>query len=303
MTQKGDHDRAVEAARLTTMNPPSPAVCRLLLGRELRQLREAAGINRDELTTSTKWQPSKISRIEQGQATLQAAELERLLELFQPPAADAERVRSLAAQARKRGSFGKVPDWSRQYLGLESDADALMTWDSELIPGLVQTEEYARAIVSTSVVVAPADIDQTVQARLRRQSLVTRSDPPQLNIILGEAALRREVGGADVLRRQLEHLRSVATLPHVTLQILPFTSGEHAAMGTSFTLLRLELEDATFTYAYLESLTRADCLDGAQHVEVYQMVIERLRIAAMGQRETLTALDRAISDLTSRSPA
>jgi hypothetical protein len=230
---------------------------------------------------------------------LQTAELDQLLRLFSAEPGDAERIRSLGQEARKRGSFGKVPDWSRQYLGLESDADALMIWDAELVPGLVQTEDYARAIVSTSVVVAPADVDQTVKARIRRQSLVTRAAPPQLNIILGEAALRREIGGPKILRAQLEHLRNLATLPHVTLQVLPFSSGEHAALGTSFTLLRLDLEDVTFTYAYLEDLTRADCLDGHQHVQVYEMVIERLRIAAMGQRETLEALDRAIDDLAS----
>ncbi|MEU6130612.1 helix-turn-helix transcriptional regulator [Saccharopolyspora sp. NPDC047091] len=281
------------------MNPPSPAVCRLLLGRELRQLRDAAGVTRDELGKRTGWTGSKVSRVEQGQATLQVTEVDKLLTLFNVKDADSDRVRALAQQARKRGSFGKVPDWSRQYLGLESDADTLTIWDAELIPGLVQTESYARAVVSTSVVVATADIDQTVKARLRRQHLVTRPEPPQLNIILGEAALRREIGGPAVLREQLLHLRTIATLPHVTLQVLPFKSGEHAALGTSFTLLRLNLEGVAFTYAYLEDLTRADCLDGDQHVQVYELVAERLRIAALGQRETLETLDRAIRELPS----
>ncbi|NHD18653.1 MULTISPECIES: helix-turn-helix transcriptional regulator [unclassified Actinopolyspora] len=279
------------------MNTPSPAVCRLLLGRELRELREAAGFDREGLAKSTKWQPSKISRIEQGQATVQRAELERLLELFRTSPEEGERVRTLATQARKRGSFGKVPDWSRQYMGLESDADALKIWDGELVPGLLQTEEYARAIVSTSVVVPPADVDQSVRARMHRQALLTRQDPPEVGVILGEAALHREVGGAAVLRRQLQHLRKLAEFPNITLQILPFSSGEHAAMGTSFTVLRLDLEGREFTYAYLEDLTKADTLDGGHHIEVYQLVIEQLRIAALGPRETMHTLDRAITNL------
>ncbi|MFR9728655.1 helix-turn-helix domain-containing protein [Saccharopolyspora sp. MS10] len=281
------------------MNAPSPAVCRLLLGRELRQLRDAAGVTREELGKRTGWTGSKISRIEQGQATLQTAEINELLSLFDLASADVDRVHDLAHQARKRGSFGKVPDWTRQYLGLEYDADALTMWDAELVPGLVQTEEYARAVVSTSVVVATADIEQTVKARLRRQQVINRPNPPQISIILGEAALRREIGGPVVLRDQLTQLRDVAILPHVTLQILPFRSGEHAALGTSFSLLRMQLEDAAFTYAYLEDLTRADCLDGPQHVKVYELVAERLQIAALGQRETLGLLDRAISELPS----
>ncbi|NYH79475.1 transcriptional regulator with XRE-family HTH domain [Actinopolyspora biskrensis] len=279
------------------MNTPSPAVCRLLLGRELRELREVAGFGREELAKSTKWQPSKISRIEQGQATVQRAELERLLELFRPASEECERVRTLATQARKRGSFGRVPDWSRQYMGLESDAGSLKIWDGELVPGLLQTEEYARAIVSTSVVVPPADVDQAVQARMHRQSLLTRQDPPEVGVVLGEAALHRQVGGTAVLRHQLQYLRELAELPNITLQILPFSSGEHAAMGTSFTVLRLDLEGRAFTYAYLEDLTKADTLDGQHHIEVYQLVIEQLRIAALGPRETVHTLDRVITDL------
>nr|WP_281240968.1 helix-turn-helix transcriptional regulator [Actinopolyspora mzabensis] len=279
------------------MSAPSPAVCRLLLGRELRQLREAADMEREQLAMSTKWQPSKISRIEQGQATLQRAELEQLVELFWPDEEQCERLRRLATEARKRGKFGKVPDWSRQYVGLEADASALTIWDGELVPGLAQTEEYARAIVSTSVVVPPAEVEQTVNARLARQRILSRETPPELGIVLGEAALCRTVGSPAVLRRQLQHLRQLATQPNITLQILPFSSGEHAAMGASFTVLRLDLEDLTFSYAYLESLTRADTLDGQQHIETYQLVIEQLRIAALGQRETLNLLDRVIAEL------
>src|SRR5690606_31549364 len=117
----------------------------------------------------------------------------------------------------------------------------------------------ARAILSTSVTVAPADIDRLVQNRAQRREILTREDPPQVDVVLGEAALRRQVGGRKVLRAQLEHLRTVAALPNVTMQVLPFSSGEHAALDTSFTLLYLKEVNAT--YVYLEDLTSADFWD------------------------------------------
>lgn len=275
---------------------PSPKVLRLQLGRELRQLREAAGLTaRDEVATPLGWDVSKVSRVESGQGTLTPKELDALLTLYKASDEDAERIRKLGEAARKRGTYGKVPDWAKGYIGMESDADALKIYYGELIPGPLQTDAYARAILSTSVTVAPADIDRLVQNRAQRREILTREDPPQVDVVLGEAALRRQVGGRKVLRAQLEHLRTVAALPNVTMQVLPFSSGEHAALDTSFTLLYLKEVNAT--YVYLEDLTSADFWDRAPHVPVYELVFSRLQIAALGKRETLAMLDRAIDDL------
>lgn len=129
---------------------------------------------------------------------------------------------------------------------MEADADILKIYYGELMPGLLQTDDYARAILSTSVTVAAADIDRLAKTRARRREIVTQDDPPEIEIVLGEAALRRQVGGPDVLRAQLEYLREVAKLPHVTLQVLQFSSGEHAAMETPFTLVYLTEVEPTY---------------------------------------------------------
>ncbi|MEU5845236.1 helix-turn-helix domain-containing protein [Saccharopolyspora shandongensis] len=275
---------------------PGPKVLRLQLGRELRRLREAAGIDsREAVATPLGWDVSKVSRVELGQSTVSADEIEQLLKLFGTAREDGERVRKLGEAARKRGTYGKVPDWAKGYIGMESDADALKIYYGELIPGPLQIDSYARAILSTSVTVAAADIDRLVQSRARRREILVRDDSPTVEVVLGEAVLRRHVGGPAVLRDQLKHLREMAELPHVTLQVLQFSSGEHAALETPFTLLYLREVGAT--YVYLEDLTSADFWDRAPHVPVYEMVFDRLQIAALGKRETLATLDRAIADL------
>lgn len=284
---------------MTTSDPkgksPSPKVLRLQLGRELRKLREAAGLtSREQVAEPLGWDVSKVSRVESGQGTLTANDLDRLLTLFRADEEDAVAVRRLGESARKRGSYGKVPDWAKGYVGMESDADALRIYYGELMPGPLQLDAYARAILSTSVTVPPADIDRLVKSRALRREILMREDPPRVEIVLGEAALRRQVGGREVLHAQLEHLRSLAVLPHITLQVLPFTSGEHAALETPFTLLYLT--DVQATYVYLEDLTSSDFWDRDPHVSVYELVFGRLQIAALGERETLAVLDRAIEE-------
>lgn len=274
----------------------SPKVLRVQLGRELRALRDNVGLSREDLADRFGWHATKVSRIEQGQATVAADEVNNLLDLFEASEETAERVRKLGQEARKRGSYGKVPDWARGYIGMESDADRLRVYDAELVSGLLQTERYAKAVIATSVVVAPAEIDRTVGNRIKRHELLTRENAPEIHVIFGEAALYRQVGGPDVLQEQLRHLKDVASLPNVTLQVLSFAAGEHAALGTGFTLL--DLYDVGATYVYLEDLTSSDFWDKRAHTDVYELVFSRLGVAALSERETLAALDAAIARLS-----
>ncbi|GAA4889871.1 helix-turn-helix transcriptional regulator [Saccharopolyspora cebuensis] len=274
----------------------SPKVVRVQLGRELRALREVAGLSREELAERFGWHASKVSRIEQGHATVAADELTNLLALFGPPEDAVERIRRLGQEARKRGTYGKVPDWARGYIGMEADADRLRIYEAELVHGLLQTESYAKAVLSTSVVVAPADIDRSVQNRMQRAELLTRENALEAHFVLGEAALHREVGGRAVLLDQLHHLRKIAALPNVTFQVLTFAAGEHASLGTGFTLL--DLFDIGATYVYLEDLTSSDFWDKRSHTDVYEMVFSRLCASALGERETLAVLDKAIARLS-----
>jgi transcriptional regulator with XRE-family HTH domain len=272
------------------MSESGPAAYRVLLGRELKTLREDLKIDRETVAKHLDWHLSKVSRLETGQITLKAAEVDALLELFQADATVAAQIREAGQHARKRGSYGKVPDWSRQFLGLEQDASKLSIYQNELIPGLFQTEAYARSLISTSVMIAPTDIDKVVDARMRRQSLLHNESPPAVHVVLGEAALLRQVGGKKVLFDQVTHLVEQAKLPHVTLQVLPFSSGEHAALGVGFTLLSLDIGTEPTTWVHVEALTKSDCLPDPSHVRAYKLTFDRLAINALGERESLSQM-------------
>jgi hypothetical protein len=177
--------------------------------------------------------------------------------------------------------------------------------DARAFPGLTFVDTTVTALgvtrravlthsttLHTAVMVAPADVDKVVEARMRRRALLERADPPRVHLVLGEAALHRQVGGPKVLAEQLDYLATVARLPHVTMQVLPFSSGEHAALGLGFTLLTLDIGGRT-QWVYLEDLTRADCLPDANHVLAYRMTFDSLAINALGERETIATLEQS----------
>lgn len=234
----------------------------------------------------------KIYKVEQGIGGLKAVEVDDLLELYGADDEASERVRAIATTARRRGSYGKVPDWSRQYFGLEQDATEIASYRGELIPGLMQTETYARVLVSTSKMVAPADVDEVVRARVRRQRLLERPDPPLVHVILGEAAVYRAAsmpGGAE----QLDHLIHLAEQKHVTMQAMSFRTGLHAALDVPFTLLTLTVGDDTARWVYLSDLTRGECRADESQVRAYQMTWDSLAVNAENERETLKLLKRS----------
>ncbi|MEC3974721.1 helix-turn-helix domain-containing protein [Amycolatopsis sp. H20-H5] len=284
------------------METSGSATHRLVLGRDLKELREKAGITREQVAAHLSWYVAKISKIEQGQATLKANDITALLTFYGADPEEVQRIQETGALARKRGSFGKVADWARQYLGLEGDAVALNVYDTELIHGLFQTPEYAQAVVSTSAVVAAVDIPRVVESRMRRQVLLERQSPPEIHLILGEAALRREIGGAAVLAAQIRRLVTVADLAHVTVQILPFAAGQHAALGSGFTLLTVPVGTSNKSWAYLEDLTRADLLDGDSHVNAYGLAFRTLTETALSARESISLMDSIALDLERSKP-
>lgn len=267
-----------------------PVASRVLLGFELRELREAAGKDVDAVVSHTGWYATKIYRSERGEGALAAAEIDKLLAFYGANKATATRIREIATQARRRGSYGKVPDWSRQYFGLEQDATELRFHQGELVPGLFQTEAYARALISTSKIVAPVDVDDVVQSRIRRHSLLTAKDAPEVHLVLGEAAIHRAVGGREAMAEQLDHLVEVAKLPNVTLQLLPFEVGAHAALGHGFILLTLEIGGDPARWVYVSDLNRGECRSDAAQVRTYQLTFDSLVVNALGEGETLARL-------------
>ncbi|MEU3309078.1 helix-turn-helix transcriptional regulator [Nocardiopsis sp. NPDC006832] len=275
-----------------------PRVLRLQLGREIRRLREGAALTREELAKSLSCGTSKISKLELGYSTLGTSECDNLVELFGLSGDQATVFRDLAASARKRGSYGKVLDFARGYVSMEADATDLRFFYEELIPAPFQTLAYAKAVCSTSVTIAPADINQVVKGRMDRAAVLTQEDPPHVGLILGEGALMRTVGGPATLQDQLQHLCQLAHQPHIDLQVLPYSAGEHAAMGTGFTLLYLD--EVESTYVYLEDLTSSDFWDRPQHTGVYELVFNKLQMAALGKRESIIRIEEQIRELDER---
>jgi transcriptional regulator with XRE-family HTH domain len=264
----------------------SPTVLRMMLGDRLRRLREAAGITPDRAGYAIRASRSKISRMETGRVGFKERDLADLLTLY---GITDEQVRagmlSLGRQANVPGWWSKysdvLPEWFEAYLGLEAAASVIRTFELQFVHGLFQTEAYARAVTLLGYGAAPSEeIDRRVSLRMKRQSLLTQPDPPQVWAVIDEGALRRPVGGRTVMRAQLHRLIDVATLRHVTVQVVPFGCGGHAAAGGSFTVLRFA-EPGLPDLVYTEQLTSALYLDKREDLDHYMEVMDNLSTQAL----------------------
>jgi transcriptional regulator with XRE-family HTH domain len=283
----------------STGEPPGPTALRMILGSQLRRLRETAGVTPDQAGYEIRASRSKISRLEHGRVGFKERDVADLLTLY--GIADKHvraRMLSLAQQANNPGWWSKygdlLPDWFESYLGMEGAASVIRTFELQFIHGLFQTEDYARAVTLLGHKAAPSEeIERRVSLRLKRQDVFTNPDLPRVWSVMDEAALRRPVGGRAVMRAQLEHLAEVASLPRVTIQVVPFSRGGHAAAGGSFTILRFaeqELPDIV----YIEQLTSALYLDDRADVEHYMEVMNELSAQALTPAHTA----RFLSEIT-----
>jgi transcriptional regulator with XRE-family HTH domain len=281
----GSHSRLAEPWR------PGPTVPRMALGVRLRVLREESGLTRSEAGAEIGVSRSKISRLEHGRTGSKHRDVEALLSLY-GVVGEAERgiVRTLADQANTPGWWHPysdvIPAWLHDYLGAEQAADVIRGYEVQFVPGLLQTPAYTREVVRLGHPRAtPAEVDRHVEFRMRRQEVLDRPAPPHLWVVVDEAALRRPLGGRQVMREQLDHLAAVAQRPHITVQLLPFASGGHPALCGSVTMLRLpggQLPDMV----YLEQLTSAVYPDRPADVHRYWDVLNRLVVRA--ERATRT---------------
>ncbi|MGH2586061.1 MAG: helix-turn-helix domain-containing protein [Dehalococcoidia bacterium] len=265
------------------------------LGILLREARERLEISSKDVAEKLEWHRSKVTKLEKGATKISAPELDRLIEIYQIEGEQADRVRELGREARKRGVMGRVPDWAQTYVELEQAAEEIKLYEGELVPALLQTEDYARALLATSLITPPEDAEQRAKERVRRQERLTNGSPPRLWAVVGEAALHRLVGGPAVLRGQLRWFRELAAMPHVTVQILPFSAGEHAALGTQIRIL--EFADPRVTFVYLEWLTDAEYYDRPPHTDVYTLAFSKVLVAAADERASKRMLDRRIKEL------
>ena len=282
--------------------PRGPTVLRLILGSQLRRFREEAGVSPEQAGYEIRASRSKISRMEPGRVGFKSRDVNDLLTLY---GVGEEQVRakllSYAQQASTPGWWSKyddvVPGWFEEYLGLEAAATVIRTFELQFVDGLFQTEAYARAVASLGDQAAPAEeIDRRVSVRLNRQSLLTSPEPPQVWSVMDEAVLRRPVGGREVMRAQLAHLVEVADLPQVTLQVVPFARGGHAAAGGSFSVLRFGAPEVP-DIVYIEQLTSALYLDKPEDVDHYMVVIDSLCAEALSPADSLDFIAKAAREL------
>jgi transcriptional regulator with XRE-family HTH domain len=279
-----------------------PTVLRMLLGAQLRRLRENAGISRDDAGYQIRASGSKISRLELGRVGFKERDVSDLLSLYAvTDPADRRMLLELARKANAPGWWHRysdlLPGWFQPYLGLESAAATIRAYEAQYVPGLLQTHDYARAVVMISHAgAAPDEVDRRVALRIDRQHLLNRGDPPQLWVVADEAVLHRHIGGPPVMRGQIAALIEATKLPNVRLQILPFTAGGHAALGGAFSLLRFPDHDLP-DVVYVEQMTGALYLDKRDDVEEYAAAMERLCIQAEPPAHTVDILETILRDL------
>lgn len=279
----------------------TPPVRRRLLGASLRRLREQAGFTLDDAARVLECDRSKISRIETGQRGIRPKELRELLAEYGVDQQRADALATIARQANQSGwwqTYSHVLDDAYQdFISLEASAEAVWTYEAQLVPGLLQTEDYAQAIAAASLVAeTQGQREQYVQARLTRQQILTRDEPLQFWAILSEGALRQLVGGPEVMRAQLRYLAEVATSrPNVNLQVLPFAAGAHAATSGPFVIMKFP-EAPDLGVVYLEGQTGGIYLESAGEVARYTLSFEHLRASALSTAATVRLIDEVARD-------
>src|SRR5450756_1721520 len=277
--------------------PAEATVLRMLLGAQLRRLREAAGISAEKAGYEIRASRSKISRMETGRVGFKTRDIEDLLTLYGATGGQQRsEVLALARQSSAPDWWAKygdiLPAWFETYIGLESAAVTIRSFEVQFVPGLFQTEDYARAVTQLGHHSASADeIDRRVALRIKRQDLLTRPGPPRFWAVMDEAVLRRPYGGATVMRTQLRRLAEAAELPHVTLQVVPFARGGHAGASGAFSILRFQERDLP-DVVYLEQPTSALYLDQRPDVEHYLEVVDQLSGEALTPDDTTAFIEQ-----------
>jgi transcriptional regulator with XRE-family HTH domain len=287
---------------MTELDWGGPTVRRMLVGAQLRRLRADLGLSRAEAAEAIRASEWKIHRLENGQVGFKERDLVDLLRLYE--VTDPEEVADFLALAREANTpgwwqhYGDVlPPWFRTYVDLEAAAALIRTYEGQFVPGLLQTDDYMRAVVQGAHLEdSSEEVGRRVRLRMARQTVLTSDQPPRLWAVVDEAALRRPVGGREVMRGQLERLVEATKLPNMTLQVLPFDAGAHPAMVGSFSILRFpeqELPDVV----YLEHLTSAIYLNKPEEVDQYLHVMESICVRAAPPDRTAELLDQILEEL------
>lgn len=254
-----------------------PAAARRRLQRELRKLRTEANLTQKDVAEAMDWSPSKVIRIEAGSVGIATNDLKQLLSYYgvkDPVPIDEMLATNREARKLSWANFRDVlTPQARTYFGYEASAAVLRQYESSLVPGLLQTEEYTRALLPGLLVPRPSGerVNRLIDSRAVRQTLFDRDVPPELFFIVDEAALRREVGGKAIMRRQLEHIEELGARDRISVQVVPWSAGSYPGLAGPFVLLEFTDEDtALYLESRVESVTRDDPDETGQFLDVFQ---------------------------------
>jgi hypothetical protein len=269
----------------------SPTVHRRRLGAELRRHREVAGVTIDYVAERLECSASKISRVETGNTTPSPRDVRDMLAVYGVVGPERDDLMQVAREARKKGWWHPYSTvLNSAYVGLEAAAGSIRAYEQQVVPGLLQTEEYAKAMIrGARPDIAAEEVEQRVRVRLGRQSLLIQDDPIDLWVVLDETVVSRPVGGDAVMRAQLERLAQAAHLPSVTLQILPFRVGAHAGMDGPFTILDFP-EPGAPDVVYAENATGGTFIEKSDELRKYKFIFDQIRAAAIPPEESVALI-------------
>ncbi|WP_327234413.1 helix-turn-helix domain-containing protein [Streptomyces sp. NBC_01317] len=291
---------------ITDIESATPALCRLQLGSELRQLRLEAGLTSTQVVRKLLWSPSKLTRLETGEnATVETSDIMALCQIFEVDAETAEELKGYAAVTKTKRDWWQSKKYRpvitpsfKAFLGLEATASALYDYESEFVPGLLQTESYVRVIYQRAHQgLSDAEIDRMVDVRMTRQAVLHRTDSPlKFTAIINESVLHRQVGGPDVMRAQLAHIIEAASAPNVRVQVIPFKAGAHPGMNGAFMILQFRDRVTLKPIAYFENLADGWVTRREGDVEMYEDAFSDLQALAPGPQESLSMIEKAMKE-------
>lgn len=269
----------------------TPTIRRRELGSRLRELRQQAGMTVEDVATELLCSAAKISRIETGGRGVSARDVRDLCGIYRVDPAERDHLMALVKESKQQTWWQEYDVPYKPFIGLEAAAASIHHYESSVVPGLLQTEAYARALTEGMVPRLESDsIAQAVEARLIRQRILTREDPTQLHTIIDEAALRRVVGGREVMHGQLDDLVKRAALPNVTVQLIPFEAGAHPGQSSTFMILDF-VEPTVSDVVYIEGLIGNVYLERSSDLERYTEVFEDLQAVALSPAESADRID------------
>lgn len=269
------------------------------LGKELRRARETAGLSQKDVTKEARLQPGTISKIENGRQAILPRNVKLILQACGVGAPTMDTLIRLAEESDDVGWWiafsDTIPDWFATYVDLESDADQIWTYTSELIDGLLQTPEYAEAVARAAFPnITDEELRRSVELRTARQAQLDRDNPAELHVVLSEAVLKWPVGGEDTMHNQLRHLAEMARRPKIHIQVLPFSVGAHPGMKCPFTLLRFPEGFDDMDCVYLENENGELWQERPSDIARYTEVFNRLRSIALSPEATVSLVDSLV---------